>query len=312
MRPVDVLQNGVFVVACLLTYSLTRSVVLSAAIMSLALPISLALLLLACGSAPTLVDASFAACLTGDAACVGGTSDGTYCCPSLWALNTGTAAASCSSFTTPPPTLAGCAATGQGLPILQPCSSAQSACAYPGTTGCASFSIASGSTGSPNFSPSGMGYTACAAGQQPLVTSLQIVATTGGSGLLARLVDYTTPNSVSLVPAQTTTSCYTLPLAYQFKYGTKGIVWSCSGASACTGTVQSTVTCVTPPSGTQCLAGPAPGTAGTQSPLGFTSPCASNPTAVTGNDNTQYCCSDTTSQPTWGQAGYCTCPCTSN
>jgi hypothetical protein len=138
------------------------------------------------------------------------------------------------------------------------------------------------------------------------------VATTGGSSFVASLLDFGSRNgtastsSVSHVPTQTTTSCYSLSLAYLFKASSNGLLFQCG--SGCTGTVQSSVTCVPRPSGTQCLAGPASGSAGGAAPLSFTNPCASNPTTVSGNDKTQYCCSDTTSTPTFGQAGYCTCP----
>jgi hypothetical protein len=157
-----------------------------------------------------------------------------------------------------------------------------------------------------------MGYIQCGPGLQPRVDSLQIVATTGGSSFVASLLDFGSRNgtastsSVSHVPTQTTTSCYSLSLAYLFKASSNGLLFQCG--SGCTGTVQSSVTCVPRPSGTQCLAGPASGSAGGAAPLSFTNPCASNPTTVSGNDKTQYCCSDTTSTPTFGQAGYCTCP----
>jgi hypothetical protein len=234
-----------------------------------------------------------------------------YCCPTSNILPSASNYANPSTYSCPV-TQTCSNSPNNSLSIMRPCASSYQACSAPGTIGCGSFSL-SNAVPTSDFRPATMGYAACAAGLQPRIDMLRIVATSGGSSFSVRLVDWQSRNgvysdsSIVLVPTQTSTACYELTRPYLFKASTNGLTFTCSSASGCAGTVQSSVTCVTPPTGTQCASGPAPGTPGTTPPFSGFSPCTQNPTMVRGNDNTQYCC-DNNNTPTFGQAGYCTCP----
>ncbi len=220
--------------------------------------------------------AAYPACQIGDPAC-GNNSIGNYCCPDGAAISSNTGVVTCLGGRP-----SGCAAAAQAQPVWTTCSSA--ACSgYAGPNAqCWTGTTFAGGSGSSDMS------TLCTVNQRALFSEVTMVRKSGPTMPVSWMDKWPSNQDLVLFSSSGPQNCITLNADYQQKNITQLSRQCPSGGSNCVYALYVRYTCVNPPTEPLC------------------SNAGSN--CRIANDGLSYCCSDSTSTPTFRAAGLCVCP----